>query len=85
MISNNPVGIIELGNINIKCLIFQVNNNNAIEILSTSLASSKGIHNGVIVNLASAENAIRSCIGEAEKKSTISLKKVDEEIHWLDF
>ena len=68
MISNNPVGIIELGNINIKCLIFQISNNNKIEILSTALTSSKGIHNGVIVNLASAANAIRSCIGEAEKK-----------------
>ena len=76
MISNNPVGIIELGNINIKCLIFQISNNNKIEILSTALTSSKGIHNGVIVNLASAANAIRSCIGEAEKKSTISLKKI---------
>ena len=32
----DPIGIIELGNLNIKCVIFGLNNNN-IEILSTSI------------------------------------------------
>jgi len=76
MISNSPAGIIELGNIYIKCLIFQINNEGSIEILSTSTKLSKGIHNGVVVSLSEAANAIRSCIGEAEKKSTVSLKKI---------
>ena len=51
MIYENPIGIIELGNINIKCLILKINNDNSSEILSTSIALSEGIHNGVIVNL----------------------------------
>ena len=51
MSSGEPRGIIELGNINIKCLIFRINNDDTSEILSTSITKSEGIHNGVIVNL----------------------------------
>ena len=71
----DPVGIIELGNINIKCLIFKIKDNNDSEILSTSITQSDGIHNDVIVNLSKASNAIRLCISTAEKKANISLKK----------
>ena len=74
MIPENPIGVIELGNVNIKCLIFRINNNNTMEILSTSIIVSEGIHNGVVVNIAKASNVIRSCIGAAEKKAKISLK-----------
>ena len=77
MIPNNPRGIIELGNINIKCIIFQINNNNISEILSTSIAQSEGIHNGVIVNITKASNAIRSCLSAAEKEAKVLLKKIN--------
>ena len=73
----NPRGIIELGDINIKCLIFGINNNNISEILSTSTTASEGIHNGVIVNLAKASNAIRLCVGVAEKRAKVSIKKIN--------
>ena len=76
MIPENPKGVIELGNINIRCLIFQINNNTS-EILSNSITQSQGIHNGVIVNLKKASDAIRKCIGDAEKKAKISLKKIN--------
>ena len=77
MISNNPKGIIELGNVNIKCIIFNINDNNTSEILSTSITKSEGIHNGVIVNVAKASNAIRACISTAEKIPKVSLKKIN--------
>jgi len=77
MNSEDPIGIIALGNINIKCLIFKIKNNNDSEILSTSVTSSEGIHNGIVVNLSKASNAIRSCISAAEKKAKISLKKIN--------
>lgn len=77
MIPNNPRGIIELGNINIKCIIFQINNNNISEILSTSIAQSEGIHNGVIANITKASNAIRSCLSAAEKEAKVLLKKIN--------
>ena len=66
MNSENPIGIIELGNVNIKCLIFNIKDNNDSEILSTSITSSDGFHNGTVVNLAKATTAIIFCIGAAE-------------------
>ena len=77
MSPEDPRGIIELGNINIKCLIFKIKNNNESEILSTSVTLSEGIHNGIVVNLTKASNAIRSCISAAEKKARILLKKIN--------
>ena len=77
MNSEDLIGIIELGNINIKCIIFKINDNNTSEILSTSITSSEGIHNDIVVNLKKASNVIRSCIGVAEKKAKVSLKKIN--------
>ena len=77
MIPDNPKGIIELDNRNIRCVIFQVDNNNNSEILSTSVSESQGIHNGVIVNITKASDTIRSCISDAEKKAKVLLKKIN--------
>ena len=77
MSSEDSIGIIELGNINIKCIIFKFKNNNDSEILSTSMTLSDGIHNGTIVNLKKASNAVRSCISIAEKEANILLKKIN--------
>ena len=84
MISNEPIGIIELGSIKIKCIIFKINNNN-LEILSTSLSNSQGIHNGVVVNLSKATSIIRSCISIAEKKAEVSLKRINVIIEQPEF
>ena len=54
MNSEEAIGVIELGNVNIKCLIFSVGDGITPEILSTSIIRSEGIHNGVIVNLSKA-------------------------------
>jgi len=84
MNDEDPIGIIELGNINIKCLIFKINNNNT-EILSTSITPSEGLHNDIVVNLSKASSAIRSCISKAEKKAKISLKKINVVFEQPDF
>ena len=85
MIPEIPIGIIELGDINIKCVIFKINNNNDSEILSTSITNSEGIHNDVVVNLKKASDAIRSCISVAEKEAKISLKKINVIFEQPDF
>ena len=85
MITDDPVGIIELGNVKIKCIIVKTNNENVSEILSTSSQDSEGIHNGVIINLTKASNAIRSCISKAEKKAEISIKKINVVIEQPEF
>ena len=77
MSSEILTGIIQLGNINIKCIIFKINNNNVSEILSTSVTLSEGIHNGAVINLTKASNVIRSCISVAEKKAQTQLKKIN--------
>ena len=80
----DPIGIIELGNLNIKCLVFKINSDNA-EILSTSITPSKGFHNDVVVNSVKASTAIRTCISVAEKKAKISLKKINVVFEQPDF
>ena len=79
-----PVGIIEIGDINIKCLIFKILNNN-VKILSASITSSQGFHNDVLVNLNKATNAIRLGISTAEKKANVSLKKINVVLEQPDF
>ena len=85
MDNKNLKGIIELGNLTTKCLIFNINIDNEYEILSTSIASTEGIHNGNIVNLTKASNTIRSCISAAEKKANVSLKKINIVIEQPEF
>ena len=85
MNSEDSIGIIELGNINIKCLIFKIKDNNESEILSTSMTSSEGIHNGIVVNLTKASKAIRSCISITEKKAKILLKKINVVLEGPEF
>ena len=85
MANNDLRGIIELGNVNLKCLIFQINKNNSSEVLSTAITPSEGIHNDVVVNLTKASNAIRLSIGTAEKKAKISLKKINVVFEQPDF
>jgi len=85
MSSDDPRGIIELGNISIKCLIFRINNSDTSEILSTAVTRSEGIHNGVIVNLTNASQVIRSCISTSEKKAKVSLKKINVVVEQPDF
>ena len=80
----DPIGIIELGNLNIKCVIFRINNDKA-EILSTSITPSEGIHNDVVVNISKASKAIRSCISNAEENAKILLKKINVVFEQPDF
>jgi cell division protein FtsA len=77
MSSDNFKGIIELGTASVKCIIFKINDDNISEILSFSKLISAGIHNGVIINISKASDAVRSCISNAEKKANLSLKKIN--------
>ena len=51
MNSEEAIGVIDLGNVKVKCIIFNENKEDKLEILSSSINDSEGIHNGVIVNL----------------------------------
>jgi cell division protein FtsA len=84
MNSDDPVGIIEISNETLKCLIFKIEDDN-FYILSSSTTPSKGIVNGVIANISSSTAAIRSCISIAEKKAKISIKKIHVVLEQTDF
>ena len=58
---------------------------NTSEILSTSISKSEGIRNGIVIDLKKASNSIRSCIGDAEKKAKVSLKKIHVIFEQPDF
>ena len=85
MNSDNPKGIIELGNLNLKCIIYKIEDDDSFQVLSTSITNSEGIHNGVVVNLKNASNAIRSCISQAEKKANVSIKKINVVLEQPEF
>ena len=86
MDSKEAIGIIELGNLNLKCLIYKINNNNNnTEILSATTTPSEGIHNDVVMNLKKASDSIRLSISTAEKKAKISLKKIHVILEHPDF
>ena len=77
MPSDNFKGIIELGNVYFKCIIFEDTDYNPTKIISSSIVQSAGILNGKITDLSKASQSIRSCIGEAEKIGNITLKKIN--------
>tara|TARA_B100000686_G_scaffold300619_1_gene335288 strand:+ start:46 stop:1281 length:1236 start_codon:yes stop_codon:yes gene_type:complete len=85
MIDADLIGIIELGDIKIKCIIVKINNENFSEILSSSSIESQGIHNGTIVNIAKASDVVRLCISEAEKKAEVTIKKINVVIEQPEF
>ena len=85
MDTDSTKGIIELGTLFIKCLIVKINSDSTVKVLSTSTTKSEGIHNGTIINLKNATNAIRTAISSAEKKTDISLKKINVVIEQPEF
>ena len=85
MNSKEPIGIIEFGSSNLKCLIFKIDENNNSEILSATITSSEGIDNDVVMNLKKASDSIRLAISTAEKKAKISLKKINVIFEQPDF
>jgi len=82
---DDPIGVIELDDNNLKCLIFKINDNNKSEVLSSSITPSEGIHNDLVVNLKKASNAIRQSISMTEKKAKVSLKRINVILEQPDF
>ena len=72
MSSENFTGIIELGNVYLKCIIFEDIQDASPKIISSHKLKSTGISNGTITDISKASQSIRSCIGEAEKIGNIT-------------
>ncbi len=85
MDNEDVIGIVEVDDLNVKCIIFKIKENNESKILSTFISPSDGIQNDIIINLTKATSAVRSCISGAEKKANISLKKINVILEQKDF
>jgi cell division protein FtsA len=71
------IAVIDLGTCNLKCAIFSFGRDGLPQLVSFSKKKTKGIHNSIIVNLNDAIDSIRSCLIDVEKKSQISLNKIN--------
>ena len=85
MDSKSLIGIIDISSENIKCVIFESNNEGSREVVSSSLIKSQGINNCKIINPSKASKAIRQCVTEAEKKGKVSLNKINVVLEQPEF
>ena len=85
MDSKSLIGIIDISSENIKCVIFENNNESSREVISSSFIKSQGINNCKIVNPSKASKAIRQCVTEAEKKGKVSLNKINVVLEQPEF
>ncbi len=62
---------LDIGTCNIRVVIAQINAENEIEIIGVSKNPSKGLRDGIIVNIEDAKNSIKDAIVEAEIKAGV--------------
>ena len=77
MENKKVIAVIDLGTFNLKCAIFSFSIGELPQLIGFSKKKTKGIHNSIIVNMNDAIDSVRSCLIEAEKKSQISLNKIN--------
>ena len=77
MENREVIAVIDLGTFNLKCAIFSFGSDRSPQLIGFSKKKTKGIHNSIIVNINDAIDSIRSCLVEAEKKSKITLNKIN--------
>lgn len=85
MDSKEITTVVELGTTSLRCVVGKVNNDESLEILDAHSSESRGIHNGVIINLDEAAKSIRSCLSNVEKKLKIYLRKINIVIEPQEF
>ena len=69
-------GVLDIGSTKITCLIGQGKSNGKLKILGYGWRRSHGVKQGGIINLKSAERAIRSAVGQAEEAAERRLNKI---------
>lgn len=77
MENQRVIAIIDLGTFNLKCSIFSFSIDGSLKLIGFSKKKSRGIHNSIIINVDNAINSIHECIEEAEKKSKVSISKIN--------
>ncbi len=80
--SNRLRAVLDAGSFKTVCLIALVDpHGRPVRIAGVGLVPSRGIKSGLIVDLAAAENSIRSAIAEAERMAGVRLSEIDVAIN----
>jgi len=70
-----PIGVLDIGSYQLKFIIFKIHNFK-FEILSKSIAFTRGIKKGSISDLSQLSESIKSIIGKAEEDIKIKIKNI---------
>lgn len=73
--SQRYVVAIDLGSTKVSCVVGEVKENGAIEVLGVGRTPSKGLRRGTIVNLDAAVDALKAAVEEAETMATVSVER----------
>ena len=76
MKNNNTIAVIDLGTVDLKCVIYSLAGGKP-KLIGLSKKKTKGIHNSIITDLNNSIDVVRSCLAEAEKKSGVNLEKIN--------
>lgn len=71
-----PFGVLDIGTTKIACIIGRVEQDGAIRVLGFGWQKGRGTNGGDITDLEAAEQAIRTCVGQAEDMADIRLRSV---------
>ena len=75
---------LDIGTNSIKVLVAELRNGE-LNVIGVSNAKSKGVKDGIIVDIEAAATAIKSAISQAEEKAGISIKSVKCWLAWKSF
>jgi cell division protein FtsA len=71
-----PFGVLDIGTTKIACLIGRTESDFTLRVLGFGWQKGRGVRGGSIVDLDEAEQAIRSCVGQAEDMADTRLRAV---------
>ncbi len=67
---------LDIGTTKIVCVIGRFNEHHKIEVLGAGRAKSKGVHDGVVINIVQTEEAIRAAVEAAETQANLKVRSV---------
>ncbi len=76
MKSGFTITAIDIGTTKICVLIAQINEDNSLEVKGIGTSPSKGLKNGIVIDIMKAADSIKSAIGEAEAQSNLKAKNI---------
>ncbi|MDP2057229.1 MAG: cell division protein FtsA, partial [Thiobacillus sp.] len=74
--SKNLVVGLDIGTSKIVCIVAEINDEGALEIIGMGTSPSRGLRRGVVVNIEATVNAIQRALEEAELMADCKIREV---------